>query len=230
MLGKGGRTKILSLVLLATVLLLGVSPVFAHSSSLSTSTKNAAGAPATTFVVGQTVYDTASICWSTLSGSYCNQIVSTSSIGTVPSAQTARYIYFDVYSGTCASPGSSPIIAHTSSLISITGDFSSSTGAASLGTASGSVTHTVTAAVSTTSLSASPTGTHYILVVNFVKSSSDTTDLPSRQVCEPFTLVSQYVPTPEFPVGMALLLAIALPGILLIRSRYLVKNLSPSVN
>ena len=221
MLGRGGGTKVLSLFLLATMLLLGASPVFAHSSSLSTSTKNAAGAPTTSFPVGQTVFDTASICWSTASGSYCHQSVSTSSIGTIPTAQSTRYIYFDVYSGTCGSPGTIKV-AHTSSLISITGDYSSTTGSVSLGSATGSVTHTVTASFSTSAWTAGS----YILVVNFVKDTSDTGDLYSRQVCEPFTLVNQYVPTPEFPVGLALVLAIALPGLLLIRSKYPIKNLS----
>ena len=38
--------------------------------------------------------------------------------------------------------------------------------------------------------------------------------------CEPFTLTAAYVPTPQFPLGMAVVLAAALPAMLLIKRKF----------
>jgi len=46
---------------------------------------------------------------------------------------------------------------------------------------------------------------------------------PAGSLCEPFTALNSFPPpptgVPQFPLGMALLLALAIPGLLLIRSR-----------
>lgn len=111
-------------------------------------------------------------------------------------------LYFAVASGSCANP--------TVLDISITGASPTVTG-------SGDTYYT--ASISTTGLSA---GTYYWLVYYSGTGSKGYPRAPSSGYdCEQFTLVSAPpVSTPEFPFGMALLLAAAIPALVVLKRKF----------
>jgi hypothetical protein len=97
------------------------------------------------------------------------------------------------------------------------------------GTTEGSWTYTYYSSSTLTGLS---TGSYYFYVVYSPGSSG----YPSQHTCEPFsgTTGGSFPPppssVPQFPFGMALLLAVAIPGLLLVRSKYTGKHSSvPSI-
>ena len=78
-----------------------------------------------------------------------------------------------------------------------------------------SVSSGQTYASTTWSSGSSPAGS-YVWIVHYFGSSDPT----GAKECEPFTLFKAPPTAPEFPLGMALLLALTIPGLLLIRSKF----------
>jgi hypothetical protein len=76
-------------------------------------------------------------------------------------------------------------------------------------------TKTYTSTLATTGLAAGS----YVWIVSFSGISADP-DLHALKTCEPFTLtVGHGLGVPEFPSGLALLMALAIPALLLVRNK-----------
>lgn len=208
---ENSRTKKL-VILGAVAVVLGlfaVAPAFAWDSTLTSS-------PA-----GTTVYCYTSGAWSACSnpaaipgGTSVKDNATLGLDGYSCSGSNCGTISFYVISG--AAPGTCP----SSPLGSYPSPISSSTVPSSApGTKEGTYHYTWY-----TSSSTSPAAGSYFFYVYYNAGSSG---YPSRSACEPFTLLPLSIPTPEFPFGMLLLLAVAIPGLLLVRSKFTSKY-SPS--
>jgi len=188
--------------LLTTLVAFGASatPAFAHSDFISTQiTPSACISPGC--AIGTTVTDTVTFCLSTTSSTFC----AASTKATVTCAQGANTkgtICYEVHSGTCASIGAlvSPGPSPSSTAVLTSNDGS---------------TKTYTSTLSTTGLAAGS----YVWIVQY-SGMSVNTDLHTLKTCEPFTLtVGHGLGVPEFPSGVALLMALAIPALLLVRSK-----------
>src|SRR5208337_2385439 len=202
---ENSRTKKLA-ILGAVAVVLGLSavaPAFAWTSSLSTTIycKSGAGAwsvcaSTTSIPAGTAVKDKATLTLTSDGGPY----------GTI-----SFYIYSGTYNTdkTCAQ----------------------NVGASTLYWTDPSNAYTVAGSGATNYYSSSPTslvaGSYFFYVVY---SGTGSGGYPSAAKCEPFTTAGYPFPppstVPQFPLGMALLLAVAIPGLLLVRSKYTGKHSS----
>jgi hypothetical protein len=88
-----------------------------------------------------------------------------------------------------------------------------------------SVTSSAEASSSQTFTSSVVTGSAGTYFFYVVYSGTGSNGYPSSSLCEPFTASGNFPPppqngVPQFPLGMALLLAVAIPGLLLVRSKF----------
>ena len=174
-----------------------LAPTFAWTSSLST-------------CVGST-YSTS--CAKNPSYAIGTTVSDTAQLVLTNDGTPAGTVYFAVASGICSDHG--------------TGTTTGVTGASQTATTgsggSGTTTTTYTASLSTTGLSA---GSYVWLVYYSGTGSGGYPRAPtSGYDCEPFTLFAGSIPTPQFPLGMAALLATALPAMLLIKRKFSISGL-----
>jgi hypothetical protein len=160
------------------------------------------------------VVDTATLCISFTSLSACTQVDIQSSIAVTCSSTgtTAGKLCFEVLSGICSDHGSTLITGLNATSYT---NF--------LGT--GTHTYVRHVSLSTTGLTAG----NYIWVVTYA-GLTGTDKPPSRQVCEPFKLTAFPPPpsVPEFPLGSVLMMALAIPALLVFRGKF-AKNTGPQV-
>ena len=116
-----------------------------------------------------------------------------------PDSKGYGLVTFEVFEGTCSSIGSAVSPQPTPALFNVTG--------------TGKTTYAST--LTTTGLSAGP----YVWIVHYTDPTTDRYSYPSASTCEPFTLNSTST-VPEFPLGPVLMLALAFPALLLIRSKF----------
>ena len=143
------------------------------------------------FAIGTTMADTANLELSATS------VSSNYNYGTIT---------FYAYQGTCtpSSGKGTGTLVYTSSPVTVTG---ASNGA--------SASYTDPAGFDTTGMSA---GSYYFVAV-YSGSVSSPTYPGATAACEPFSLY-QGGTVPEFPLGMALLIGLAIPALLLFRTRF----------
>ena len=212
------RTRRLALLSAIAVLLgsLGtVGTAFAHTDNLNTSTTcTGAGCNLGTTT---TVVDTINLCVST-DGAHCSQGTVTSNsctdISTGSQLGTLCIYVYKAPAGVAACSGTTPSGTALSSGVSPT----------TIVIPASADNQGFKAYTSTLTLSSSTPAGNYAWVVQYAPPSGTRTghDLPRMQTCEPFTLTGTFPPppgVPQFPFGMALLLALAIPALLLVRSK-----------
>jgi len=226
--GRIGRLALLVLtgVLLATTV---VAPSYAHNDIVSTNTQcTGAGCNLATTT---SVLETANLCVSIEGDCTPGTVVSNTCADTTTSAATQEgTLCFLVYK---APVYSAPGILTTTACngnVPVSGSTQITSGISPTSTpvprSDDTTTYTSYAFKSTLTLSASTTAGFYAWIVQYNPSKFDSksgNSLYDLQTCETFQLTGTYPPpptAPQFPLGMALLFALAIPGLLLIRSRY----------
>jgi len=228
--GRTGRLALLVLtgVLLATAV---VAPSYAHNDIVSTNTQ--CWPKGCDLATTTSVLETATLCVSiegdcTAGTVVSNSCVDTTTIVTLPSGQEGT-LCFLVYKAPSTTPttgtnpacnANQPVAKSTQITVGI------SPTSTPVPRSDDTTTGKSYAFPSTLTLSSGTTAGLYAWIVQYNPSKFDSksgNSLYDLQTCETFQLTGTYPPpptAPQFPLGMALLFALAIPGLLLIRSRY----------
>ena len=221
------RTRKIAFFAMAGVLLAMavVMPSYAHNDIVSTNTQctSPTGCSLTTTT---SVKDTANLCISIEGDCNVGTTVSNSCVDTTTSDTTQEgTLCFLVYqapsTATSACSGNSPVTGSTQ--ISPT---QISPTASPVPRSDDTTSYKYYPFTSTLTLSASTPAGLYAWIVQYSPSKYDKlsgNSLYQLQTCEQFQLTGKFPPlpsAPEFPLGMVLVLALAIPGLLLIRSKY----------